>query len=105
MLSDTQSEHRKFPFHDGSILVCRGIDVQLAAILNQPGPARSEPRGGGGAELFFEGRKAAEGAVDGGAQVSRRLATGLRPNDRPKHGVIDMAAAIVADGSPNSLGN
>src|SRR5260370_2767583 len=105
VLPNIQTDHWKLAFHDGGILIGGGKDIELAAIFHEPSPAGSEPRGCCRPELFFEGGKTAERAVDGRRQVPGWLSASLGTDDGPEHGVIDVSAAVIADRSPDGFGN
>src|SRR5579871_4850377 len=70
MLPYVQAHDGVEALHDGTVLVCGRYNLDAAALLDQPGPAGSEPAGGGGVEFFLELIQAAEGAVDGLRDVS-----------------------------------
>src|SRR2546422_230311 len=105
VLPDIQANHRKFVFHERAILIGGGNNIDLPTIFDQPGPARSKPSGGGGADLLLERRNPAERAVDRRRQIPGRLAASLGPDDRPEHRVVVMSTAVVAHGGPDILGN
>ena len=42
-----------------------------------------------------------EGALDAGFQCSARLPTGVGAHDLPEHGVVNVAAGVIADGGSN----
>src|ERR1043166_2107219 len=82
--------------HDGIVLVGSGDDFELATVDHQPGPTAAEPAHAGGLELFFERIETAERGFDVVGQFSAGRATSVRAHEFPEHGMIGMAAAVVA---------
>jgi hypothetical protein len=56
-------------------------------------------------ELLLEGVEVAKGALDGVGDGAAGLASGVGGHDLPEHGVVDVAAAVVADGAANVFGD
>src|ERR1019366_4161424 len=71
----------------------------------QPGPARAESRRAGGIDFLFESVKAAERASDGLRHMAHRSSTRARTHDGPEHGVVDVAAAVIAYRGADLFGN
>ena len=99
MFPDVEAHDRGFAFHYGAILVRRGDDVELASTFTsqaQPEPKRSGRR----SALNFSLKPAKLPKVLPIASASSPdgLAAGIGSHDGPEHGVVSMAAAVVADG-------
>jgi hypothetical protein len=97
VLPDVVADERDLALEDGGVLVGRGGDLQLAAVEHEPDPARSEPRDARGLELLLEGVEGAEGGGDRGGQLARGLAAAVRAHGLPEQGVVEVAAAVVAE--------
>src|ERR1039458_7900615 len=97
------AEHDVLAFHDRAVLVRGGGDLDTGRRLYQPCPAGTEAAHPGGVEFFLEGFEAAEGADDGLRHVTHRRAARVGAHDLPEHGVVDVAAAIVAHGGADVL--
>jgi len=111
VLPYVQADDGEGAIHDRAVLVGQGDHFELIAFLDQPGPPGAEAGGGGSVELFLEGIERGEGCVDGLGEVPDRLsAEGLGADcagaeDFPEQGVVVGAAAVVADGGLDRLGN
>src|SRR3954469_1312991 len=55
------TEDDLLPFHDRLILVCRALDAELSAVINEPCPAAAEARHAGFVHLFLQRIETAEG--------------------------------------------
>src|SRR5205814_1934918 len=79
-------------------VVRAGLDRELAVFADgDEHPPRAELASAGGVEVVLEFFHAAEIAVDRGQHLALGLAA-VRAHDFPEHGVVGMAAEIVADG-------
>src|SRR5581483_5665788 len=74
-------------------------------VFHQPRPAGAEAGHAGRRQLLFKLGETAERAVDGVRQFSGWLAAPFGAHDLPEHRVIDVAAAVVADGGSDVLGD
>ena len=81
-----------------AVLVGCGNDLQLAAVIDQPAPTGTKLLGRGFVELLFEVFEAAKVLLDLFGDLAGGLSSALGLHDLPEHGVVDMAAAVVADG-------
>src|SRR2546423_5620915 len=77
--------------------------MSFPATFDQPRPARTEPGGRRRIELLLELIEAAEGAGNRLRQSAARLAAAARAHDLPEHGVVYVAAAVVAHGGADIL--
>ena len=68
----------------------------------QPLPKRPDARG---FKLFLEGVEAAEGGLDVVGEFAGRRAAGFGRHELPEHGVIPMAAAVVAHRAADVVGH
>ena len=96
----------KMALRDGVVLIGRGNDVHVAAWLaGEPDPSGAELFGAGVVEFGLEIFEVAEGFGDdlGDGAVGIAAAFGL--HDFPEHGVVDVAAAVVADCGANVFGD
>src|SRR5690606_8199235 len=106
VLPDVEAEDRGVAVHDRRVLVGRRVALQLAAAIDdQPGPAGAEAAGGLLLEPLLELLEAAEGAVDRLAQLAAGLTAAVRAHDLPEEVVVDVPAAVVADGRAGLLGD
>src|SRR5262249_26975764 len=102
MLPDIIPQDRKLATGHGIVLVGGGLDFEGSGFCpHQPGPAAAELIDAGGFEFFLEGIKAAEGLADGLADDSGNSASLVRAHNLPEHGVVHVAAAVVADYAAN----
>ena len=92
-------------FHHRAVLIRGGKKLQAFAALGEPSPAGTEASCGGGAEFFLESIEAAKGSVNGLRDVAGGTSAGAGRQDLPKHGVVDVAAAIIANGGTDVLGH
>lgn len=92
--------------HEGIILVGGAGDFQLAlGIFEQPDPAAAEASEAAGFELFLESGEGAEGGIDAVGQGAGGFTAGSGGHEVPEEGMVPMAAAIVADGSADGIGD
>jgi hypothetical protein len=95
--------------HDRVVLVGGGGDGEpppFAVFDDEPGPAGAEAFGAGFGEFGFEIGEGAEGGVDGGEEVAGGFAAGaFGCEEGPEEGVVDVAAAVVADGGADVFGD
>ena len=106
MLPNIIAENREQTLGDGIVLVGRAEDLHFAAgFAGEPGPSAAELFCAGVIELGFEIGEVAKSFGDGFGYRSRRIASTLRLHDFPEHGVVDVTAAIVADGGANVIGH
>src|SRR3990170_8268595 len=103
VLPDVDAEERLAAIQDGIVLVRGRFDGELAATDQQPRPPGPESRCRGLGECFFEIPEAAERIFDGVGQIPRRLPAAALFHDLPEHGMIQMAAAVVAHGGTYGL--
>ena len=98
MLPDVVAHQRALAVHHRVVLVRSGLDRELAVLgYGDEHPARAELASAGGVEIVLEFFHAAEIAVDRREYFAFRL-TAVRAHDLPEHGVVGVAAEIVADG-------
>src|SRR5712691_6383591 len=90
------AEDDLLPFHQRAVLVRGAFDHELATLIDHPRPAAAEAADTGLLQLLLELVETAERRVDRGGDRPARLAARLRRHDLPEHGVVDMAAAVVA---------
>src|SRR5690348_16202625 len=85
VLPDIQAEDRgRLPVHDRVVLVRRADDRELAAVVDQPGPAGTEAGAAGRVELLLELLEVAEGLVDRLGELAARCAAALGRHDLPE---------------------
>src|SRR5258706_4841802 len=87
--------------HDRIILVGGRNHLKLSVVQDEPGPAAAEAAHAGGFEFFLERLEAAERSFDGVGHFAAGLAARLGADHFPEHGMIEMAAAVVANGAAN----
>ena len=106
MLPDIVAEDGLVPLHDRAVLVRRGDDLESSLLVDdEPYPAASEAADAGGLELGLEFLNAAEGLRDRLGQLADGGGGAARGHELPEEGVVRMAAAVVADGRADRLGN
>ena len=71
----------------------------LPSVDDQPGPAAAETAHARRLELLLEGVEAAEGGFDVVGQLAGGRAARFGAEDLPEHGMVGVAAAIVAHGA------
>ncbi len=74
-------------------------------VAYQPAPAAAKLLQAGVVELLLEGVEVAKGALDSVGDGARRVAAGVGSHDLPEHGMIHVAAAVVAHRSADGLGH
>src|ERR1039458_5483613 len=104
VLPDVVAEDGVEAIGEGTVLVGGGDDGELAGLEDEPAPAGAELLGGGLVEELFEALEVAEVGLDLGGDVAMRLAAAFGLHDLPEHGVVDVTAAIVADGAADVPG-
>ena len=77
----------------------------FAALVDEEAPAGAELLGGGFVEELLEVGEAAEVLGDLGGDVAGGFAAAVGLHDLPEHGVVDVAAAVVADDAADVLGD
>ena len=106
VLPEVEAHDGVFALHQRVVLIGGGIDLQLAGLIpGQPCPARAKASGRGGGELLLELIEASEGALDGVGDFPLCLAAFARSHDLPEHGVVDLAAEVVAYGCADAFRN
>ena len=98
LVMDTESP---LLFHHSSRVYCWG------ALAGMRRGLRVDPEllYAGVVEFGFEVIEVAERLLNHLCDRARWIASALRLHDLPEHGVIDMASAVVADGSADVFGN
>src|SRR5260370_25589854 len=91
---------------DGVVLI-RGAEYFHCAfgVACQPYPSATELADTGGVEFFLEGFEVGESLLDYIGDGAGRIASTLGLHDVPKHGVVDVASAVVADGAADVFWN
>src|SRR5260370_38394728 len=85
---------------DGVVLIRGAEDFHFAfCVACQPYPSATELADTGGVEFFLEGFEVAESLLDYIGDGAGRIASTLGLHDVPKHGVVDVASSVVADGA------
>ena len=103
VLPDVIAEQRALAVHDRIVLVRAGLDREFAVLGDRhEHPARTKYTTARGVEVALEFFRAAEVAIDRGKHFAFRLAA-IRSHDLPEHGVIGMAAEIVAHAGADCL--
>ena len=91
---------------DRVVLVGRGHDLHFAlGVAGQPDPSAAELAYAGGVEFFLEGFEVAEGFLDRVGDGAGGVASAFGLHDLPEHGVVDVSAAVVADGAADVFGD
>ena len=107
VLPDVVAKDGVMTLREGVILVGGGDDFELGGVAgafeHQPSPAGAKLLGSGFIELLFKVVKGAEGDVDEVSDVAGGSAAAAGLHDLPKHGVVDVAAAVVLDDFANVL--
>ena len=104
MLPDVEAHDGELAFHDRAVLIGAGDDVDLAAGFTSQ--AQPDPKRVAAAALNFS-LKASKlpKVVDRGRDVADGRAAAAGLHDGPEHRVVDVAAAVVAHGGADVLGN
>src|ERR1019366_5246680 len=76
-----------------------------APVCRSPYPSAAELAYTGGVEFFLEGFEVAEGLFDYFGYGAGGIASALGLHDVPEHAVVDVAAAVVADGAADIFGD
>ncbi len=97
VLPDIVAEDGVVSLRERGILVGGGDDLQLAAVQNEPAPSGAELLCRGFVELLLKGLEIAEVLLDLLADFAGGFTSALRLHNLPEHGVVDVAAAVVAD--------
>src|SRR5580698_846220 len=105
VLPNVVPEDGMVALREGRVLVGGGSDFEFAAVPQEPAPAGAELLGCGLVELLLEGFEVAEVFADLLGDTACWLAAAAGLHDRPEHGVIDVAATIVAHGATNVFRN
>src|SRR5271155_3576216 len=105
VLPHVVAEDRVFALHQRAVLIGSGGDSELAAIPKDPAPAGAELLRRGVVELLLEGFEVAEVLANLRGNLAGGLAATALLHDVPEHGVVDVAAAVVADDGADILGN
>ena len=71
----------------------------------KPSPTRSEATEASGVDFFFQLIDIAEGGGDGFGEFADGFAVGVCGEEFPEESVIDMTAAVIADGWANGVGD
>src|SRR3984957_630781 len=87
--------------HDRIILVGSRADFQFSPVDDQPSPAAAESAHACRFDLFLQSVKAAEGRRDCIAQGTGGGAASFWSEQLPEHGMIGMAAAVIAHRAAN----
>src|SRR5579863_3803150 len=102
VLPDVVPEDREMALRDRTVLIGRAHDVHLtAAFAGEPDPSGAELFDAGVVELGLEILEVAEGFGDGLSDGAAGIAAAFGLHDLPEHGVVDVAAAIVAHRAAN----
>src|SRR5471032_2094107 len=102
---DVDAEHDFLPFHQRAVLVRRALNRELAALIDDPGPAAAEAADAGLLQLFLELVEAAERSGDRVRDFSGRRAARVRAHHLPEHRVVGVAAAVVAHRGADVFGH
>ena len=105
MLPDIVAEDGEEALRDGVVLIGRGNDLHVAALAGEPDPSRAELLDAGVVEFCLEIFEVAESLGDGLGDGAVGIASAFGLHDLPEHAVVDVAAAVVADGAANVFGN
>ena len=105
VLPDVVAEDGIKAVGEGRILVGLGDDFELATLVDEEAPARAELFGGGFVELLLEILEAAKVGLDLVGDGAFGLAAAFGLHDLPEHGVVHVAAAVIADDAANIFGN
>ncbi len=91
---------------DGVVLVGSGDDFHFAfCVARQPYPSTAELADTGGVEFLLEGFEIAKSLLDHVGDGTAGIASALGLHDVPEHGVVHVAAAVVADGAADVFGD
>jgi hypothetical protein len=105
MFPNIEAKKRGLAIGEGIVLVGSAGDFELAIVDNQPSPTTAKTTYASRSKLFFESRKAPEGAVNCFAQSASRFAAAIGGKHLPEKVVVEMTAAIVANGIANVFGD
>src|SRR5580658_4898424 len=101
MFPDVHTEEGLAAIHDGIVLIRGRFDHEFSVAEQKPGPAGAEALDARIVNLRFEVREAAECGADGFAQFAARFTASALLHNLPEHGMVHVAAAIVAHGGAN----
>src|SRR6267378_3554828 len=105
VLPDIVAENGIEALRDGVVLVRRGEDFYSFCVACQPYPSATKLAYTGGVEFFLEGLEVAKSLLDHVADGTAGIASALGLHDGPEHGVVHVAAGVVADGAADILRN
>ena len=99
--------------HDGivavrerAVLVGSRCDLQLATrVKDEPCPAGAKAFDTRVVKGGLEGVERAESTLDGTGDGAGRLSAAVGLHDLPEHGMVDVAASVIADDGANALGH
>src|SRR5258708_32294473 len=90
---------------EGVVWIRRGKDLNVVAFASEPDPSGAELFYPGVVELGLEIFEVAESLGDGLGDGAVGIASAFGLHDFPEHGVVDVAAAVVADCAANVIGD
>src|SRR6266478_3154382 len=106
VLPDVIAEDGIEALRDGTVLVGSGDDFHFAfCVACQPYPSAAELAYSGGVEFLLEGFEVAESLLDHVGDGTAGIASALGLHDFPEHGVVHVAAGVVADGAADVFGD
>ena len=106
VLPDVVAEDGTQALRDGIVLIRRAENLHFAFRVScQPDPSAAELAYTGGVEFFLKSFEVAESFLDGFGYGAVGIASTFRFHDVPEHGVIDVASAVIADGSSDVFGD
>src|SRR5260370_9857635 len=104
MLPDIVSQNGKLSAAHGIVLVSSRSDFEFSSLgPNQPRPAAAKLAQSRLLKRLFELVEAGKCLVDGVGDGACGIPTLVRAHDLPEHGVVHVAAGIVAHSGPNVL--
>jgi hypothetical protein len=106
VLPNVVAEDGEMALRNRAVLIGRGHDVHVSTWLaSEPDPSGAELLDAGFVELGLEIFEVTESFGDGLGDRARGIATAFGLHDLPEHGVVDVAAAVVADCGANVFGD
>src|SRR6266566_2068755 len=103
MLPHVVTQDRIETVRQGVILVGGGNDSEAIATQNKPGPAGAKALHASIIECSLERIERAKLGIDRLCQITARLTAPVGGHALPEQGMIEMAAAVIADGRTNIL--
>ena len=106
MLPNIVAEDGMQALGNGAVLIGGGNNFDFALVVSgEPDPSAAELAGAGGVELLLKSLEVAEGFLDDIGDGPGRIASAVGLHDVPEHGVINVAAAVVANGAADIFGD